>query len=150
MIIQESVTISAPVEIVWEVFTRVENWSDWNPVCRECRLDTGDRLAAGTCLSFEINPLGLPMRIAPEVKMYEKARRVTWAGSKWGIHAEHAFYFKTVGEKVRVDSIETFSGPMLLPAKLIGIPGRLHKLTRQLLEAMQTAAESRYYNEGIN
>lgn len=147
MIIRETIIISAPMEIVWDVFSRVENWSDWNPVCRECRLEAGDRLAAGTCLSFEITPLGFPIRIAPEVKMYEKARRVTWAGSKWGLHAEHAFYFEPAGNGVRVESLETFSGPMLLPAKLIGIPGRLHKLTRQLLAAMQTASESRFHEQ---
>lgn len=145
MIIRESVTISAPMEIVWDVFTRVENWAGWNPVCRDCRLDAGNRLAAGTCFSFEINPLGFPMRIAPAVKVYEKARRVTWAGSKWGVHAEHAFYFKPAGKKVRVESIETFSGPMLIPARLIGIPGRLHKLTRLMLAALQTASESRLH-----
>ncbi|MBS3754401.1 MAG: SRPBCC family protein [Desulfobacterales bacterium] len=147
MIIRESVTISAPMEIVWDVFSRVENWSDWNPVCRECRLDTGDRLSAGTCLSFTIKPMGFPIRISPAVKVYEKARRVSWAGSKWGLHAEHAFYFKPAGKKVRVESIEIFSGPMLLPAKFIGIPGRLHKLTRQLLAAMQTASESRFHEQ---
>lgn len=135
------------MEIVWDVFSRIENWSDWNPVCRECRLETGDLLSAGTCLSFEINPLGFPIRIASEVKVYEKARRVTWKGSKWGLHAEHEFYFKPVGNGVRVESRETFCGPMRLPAKLVGIPGRLHKLTRQLLAAMQTEAESRFHEQ---
>ena len=150
MIIRETIIISAPMAIVWDVFSRIENWSDWNPVCRECRLETGDRLAAGACLSFTLKPLGFPIRISPEVKVYEKARRVTWTGSKWGLHAEHAFYFKPSGNGVRVESVETFSGPMCLPAKIVGIPGRLHKLTRQLLAAMKTAAESRYYNEGRN
>ncbi len=144
MIIRETITIKAPLEIVWEVFSAVENWSDWNPVCRECRFESGDRLAAGSCLSFELRPLILPIRIAPQVKHCEKGRAVIWAGSKWGISAEHEFYLEPVKNGVKLVSIERFSGPMLLPAKFIGIPKRLHKLTRRLLAALQKTAESRF------
>lgn len=145
MIIRETITIKAPIEIVWEVFSAVENWSDWNPVCRECRFEAGDRLEAGSCLSFELRPLILPIRIAPEVKLCEKGRSVTWAGAKWGIYAEHKFNFEPEENGVKLESIETFSGPMLLPAKLIGIPKRLHKLTRRLLAAIKKTAESRFH-----
>lgn len=143
MIIHETVHIRAPMEIVWDVFSRVENWSEWNPVCRQCRFEAGDRLAAGTCLSFELKPLFFPIRIAPEVKDCEKGSLVTWAGAKWGVHARHSFRFEPLGDQVRIDSIEKFFGPMLFAAKLVGIPGRLHKLTRHLLAAIKTTAESR-------
>ncbi|MFO7859783.1 MAG: SRPBCC family protein, partial [Desulfosalsimonas sp.] len=136
MIIRETITIHAPMEIVWDVFSQVENWSEWNPICRQCRYEAGDRLAPGTCLSFELRPLFFPIRIAPEVKEYEKGRQVTWIGKKWGIFSRHTFYFKPVGHGVKIESIETFSGPMLFVARLVGIPGRLHKLTRHLLAAI--------------
>ncbi|MBS3809399.1 MAG: SRPBCC family protein [Desulfobacterales bacterium] len=141
MIIRESVTIRAPMESVWDVFSRIETWADWNPVCRQCRFETGARLAVGNCLSFELNLLRFPIRIVTEIKSYEKGRSVTWVGSKWGVKAEHTFTFEPVGEKVRLESIENFSGPMLIPAKLIGIPKRLHKLNRHLLVAIQKEAE---------
>jgi len=144
MIIREIITIQAPLETVWDVFATVENWSDWNPVCQECRFESGDCLAAGASLSFELSPLIFPIRIAPTVTEYEKGRSVTWAGSKWGIHAEHTFNFEPGPQGVSLESMERFSGPMLLPARLIGIPKRLHKLTRHLIAAIKTAAESRF------
>lgn len=143
MIIRETVNIRAPMEIVWDVFSRIENWSEWNPVCRQCRFEDGDSLAAGTCLSFELRPLFFPIRIYPEVKDYEAGRLVTWVGKKWGVRAQHSFHFESTGDKVKIHSIESFFGPMLFAAKLLGIPGRLHKLTRHLLEAIKTTAEAR-------
>lgn len=145
MIIRETVVIDAPIEIVWEVFSEIEHWSDWNPVCLECRLETGNAMSEGACLSFKLNPLFLPMRIAPVVTNYHPGRSVTWNGKKWGIHAEHTFNFKPDGSKIRLESIETFSGPTLLPARLIGVPRRLHELTRQLLFAIKTASENRHH-----
>lgn len=143
MIIRETVFIHAPLETVWAVFSEIENWSGWNPVCRECRLETGDAMTEGACISFKLNPL-TPMRIASVVTHCEAGRALTWTGDKWGIHAEHTFKFEAVDSKVRLESIETFSGLMLWPARLIGVPGRLHKLTRRLLSAIKTTSENRY------
>ncbi|MCF8104409.1 MAG: SRPBCC family protein [Desulfohalobiaceae bacterium] len=149
VIIRETVLIPAPMEIVWDVFSRVENWSEWNPVCRQCRLEAGDCLAAGSCLSFELKPLLFPIRIAPVVIDYEKGRLVTWVGAKWGVQARHSFYFEPSGDYVRIESIEIFSGPMLPVARFFGIPRRLHKLTRHLLAAIQATAETRASGVGL-
>ena len=144
MIIRETVVIDAPIETVWEVFSDIEHWTDWNPVCRECRFETGDTVAEGACISFELNPLALPMRIAPVVTDCNPGRSVTWTGEKLGVHAKHTFNFEPAESQVRLESIETFSGFMLWPARLIGVPKRLHELTRQLLFAIKTASETRY------
>ena len=144
MIIRETVVIDAPIETVWEVFAEIEHWADWNPVCRECRFETGDAITKGACISFELNPLVLPMRIAPVVTDCNPGRSVTWTGEKWGVHAAHTFNFEPAESQVRLESVETFSGFMLWPARLIGVPKRLHELTRQLLFAIKTASENRY------
>ena len=144
MIIRETVVIDAPIETVWEVFAEIEHWADWNPVCRECRFETGDAITKGACISFELNPLVLPMRIAPVVTDCNPGRSVTWTGEKWGIRAAHTFNFEPAESQVRLESVETFSGFMLWPARLIGVPKRLHILTRQLLFAIKTASENRY------
>jgi len=149
MILREVVVIHAPLETVWEVFSSVEQWQQWNPVCRECRFETGDSaMTAGTCISFELRPLLIPMRIAPVVTTCEAGRQIIWNGSKWGIHARHTFNFEETGDGVRLESIEAFSGPMLWPARLIGIPGRLRQLTCQLLDAVKQTAETRHDGQG--
>jgi len=141
MIIEATIQINAPLQKVWDVFSDISNWGDWNPVCRECRFETGDSLVKGACISFELSPVILPIRIAPVVEHCEPGKKVVWTGSRMGIHAEHEFYFEENNEGVELKSIEHFKGPMLILAKLMFLPSRLHYLTIQLLNAMKEAAE---------
>lgn len=143
MVIKESIVIDAPVKTVWQVFTEVENWSEWNTVCRECRLEDGDAMEEGACLSFELTPLLLPLRIAPVIETYEAGKEITWSGSKWGIHARHTFVFSPVNGGTRLESREVFSGALFWAARLTGMPGRLHELTSRLLSAIKAEAEAR-------
>jgi len=60
MIIRKEIDINAPLAVVWSVFSRMEEWQDWNSVCRECCYLDGDSLAVDTCFSFTIAPLFSP------------------------------------------------------------------------------------------
>ncbi|MFZ5563029.1 MAG: SRPBCC family protein [Thermodesulfobacteriota bacterium] len=142
MIIKAVIQINAPRQKVWEVFADIENWKTWNPVCRECRFEAGKALVKGTCISFELNPLVFSMRIAPKVTHCSPGEKVVWEGSRLGIHAVHEFYFAEKSGGVELVSIETFSGPLLVVARMIGVPSRLHALTVRLLDAIRQAAES--------
>lgn len=68
--------------------------------------------------------------------------KVAWEGFRLGIHAVHEFYFAEKNGGVELTSIENFSGPLLIVARMIRIPSRLHALTIQPLEAIRQAAES--------
>ena len=142
MIIKASVRINAPLEVVWEVFSDIANWSQWNPVCRECRFEAGQALVRGSCISFSLNPVVLPIRISPEVTYCEPGKKVIWKGGRLGIHAEHEFLFEEVDGGVELKSTEFFKGPMLAFAKLMFLPSRLHVLSLRLLDAIKTRAES--------
>jgi len=142
MIIQATIQINASLQRVWEVFADISNWDDWNPVCRECRFEAGHSLVKGACISFELNPVVLPIRIAPVVEHCEPGKKVVWAGSRMGIHAVHEFYFEENESGVELKSIEHFKGPMLMFAKMIFLPSRLHALTLKLLNAIKLEAES--------
>ncbi|ABW65968.1 SRPBCC family protein [Desulfosudis oleivorans] len=142
MIIKAVVQINAPRQRVWDVFADIQNWKAWNPVCRECRFEAGNALVKGACISFELNPLILPLRIAPKVTHCKPGEKVVWEGFRLGIHAVHEFYFAEKNGGVELTSIENFSGPLLIVARMIGVPSRLHALTTQLLEAIRQAAES--------
>jgi hypothetical protein len=143
MLIQETILIQAPLETVWNVFTDIGNWPEWNSICRECRFEDGNVLEEGACISFELEPLIFPLRIAPVIETYEEEKSVTWSGSKWGIHARHTFNFDRVGDYTTLESLEAFSGVTLWPARLIGMHHRLHALTQRLLSAIKAEAESR-------
>lgn len=143
MNIAESITIDAPVKIVWQVFTEIEHWDDWNTVCRECRLEEGGAMEEGACISFELTPLLFPLRIAPVIEEAKEEASVTWSGARWGIHARHTFTFIPLNGRTRLESLESFSGPLLWVARVTGVNRRLHMLTRRLLKAIKAAAEER-------
>jgi len=144
MIISASVRINAPLSTVWDVFTDINNWKEWNPVCLECRLEEGDAMGSGSCFSFELNPLIVPVRIKTVIDQFEPGKKVVWSGSRLGIYAEHTFTFHKISNHVLLQSKESFSGPMLFFAKLIGVPSRLHTLSIRLIDAIKRKAESRH------
>jgi len=143
MIIKASVRINAPLQTVWEVFSDIENWKQWNPVCRECRFEAGHSLGRGACISFSLNPMVLPIRIAPEVTHCEPGKKVVWKGGRLGINAEHEFLFEEIDGGVVIKSTEFFKGPMLVFARLMFLPARLHSLSLQLLDAIKEQSEAR-------
>jgi len=143
MIIEASVRINAPLQAVWDVFSDIESWNEWNPVCRECRFEAGNSLVRGACISFSLSPMILPIRIAPEVTHCEPGKKVVWAGGRLGIHASHEFLFEVIDGGVVLKSTEFFKGPMLIFARLMFLPTRLHSLTLRLLNAIKKQAEAR-------
>lgn len=143
MIIKASVHINAPLQVVWDVFSNIENWDQWNPVCTECRFEAGQSLVRGACISFSLNPMVLPIRIAPEVTHCEPGKKVIWKGGRLGINAEHEFLFEEVDGGVTIKSTEFFKGPMLIFARLLFLPARLHTLSLRLLDAIKERAEAR-------
>ncbi len=143
MIITEKIRINAPLSVVWEVFSDIGQWREWNPVCRECRFEQGRTFTRGSCISFELNPIFFPIRIAPVVETCNPGKKVIWTGSKWGISARHTFEFNQRKTMVTVKSTEVFNGILLLPARLAGVTGRLHQLTIRLLQAIKTESEAR-------
>jgi len=142
MIIREEIAINAPLAVVWSVFSRMEQWQDWNTVCRECCYLDGDAMAVDTCFSFKIAPLFFPMSVEPRIIKCVPGQEVVWKGGRFGIHGEHTFRFSDENGRVRVLSIEEFKGPTLAFSRILGVPKRLHRLTEAFLHAIKQHAES--------
>jgi hypothetical protein len=144
VVIEEEIRINAPLSRVWQVFSKMEDWKSWNDVCEQCCYLQGDEMEMGTCFSFVIKPFHLPIRIAPRIVKCEPGREVTWVGDRLGIHAEHRFRFSEKDGQVILLSVERFSGPMVWLSRLVFVPSRLHRLTRQLLAAIKARSESSF------
>ena len=142
MIIEESIEINAPLKVVWRVFSAMEDWQSWNPVCQNCCLISGDSMAENTCFTFQMRPYYLPIKIMPTITRCQPGKEVVWEGRRFGVHAVHRFIFEEQKDSVRLTSRETFRGPLLWLSKLIFIPGRLHRLTLQLMIAIKNQAEA--------
>jgi hypothetical protein len=141
MTIEEVVEIKAPLSVVWEVFSRLENWEEWNSVCRSCTLVEGEGFARGVCFSFTLRPYFLPIKITPRVILCEPGREVVWEGNRLGVRARHRFAFHEEGDCVRLHSMEEFAGALLWLGKLLFVPTRLHRLSRQLLQEIKEHSE---------
>lgn len=141
MIIEESVEIRAPLGVVWEVFSRLENWEEWNSVCRGCSLPGGGSMQAGACFAFTLRPYFVPIKISPRITRCEPAREVVWEGGRLGIHAQHRFTFLESGDTVHLISREVFVGPLLWLCRLLFIPRKLHGLSRKMLQEIRAESE---------
>jgi hypothetical protein len=112
MVIKAEIEINAPLRVVWQTFSRMEDWDDWNEACRSCCIISGDEnLPVGTCFSFVIRPLVFPMKVQPRIVKCDPGREVVWEGGKMGIHASHTWQFREQDGKVRFLSVEHFKGP---------------------------------------
>ena len=143
MVIEEEITIQAPLNIVWKVFSGFENWDDWSSGCQMCHYQEGREMAAGTCVSFVVKPFVFPVRVAPRITSCDPGREVIWEGGRLGIHAVHTWRFREEKGKTVIFSSERFSGPLLWLGKLISVHSRLHDLTSELLTEIKGEAEAR-------
>jgi hypothetical protein len=142
MIIAEKVVIDAPLSRVWQVFTTLSAWEQWNSICQDCCLISGEALAAGTCFTFRLRPYYLPIKIELHVTRCDPGREIVWEGERLGIKGVHRFEFKEEDGQALITSIEHFSGPLFLLSRLLLVPQRLHRLSRQLLQEVKKAAEA--------
>lgn len=142
MIIRTHITIAAPREVVWEIFSDMENWRDWNAVCRKCRYESGSTMAVDSCFSFSIKPLFFPLRVSPRIIRCQPGHEIVWQGGRFGIQAEHLFQFNPVQAGIQIVSEERFKGFLLPALKILGVPRRLHRLTESFLHALKQQAES--------
>lgn len=144
MIIREDIEIYAPLPVVWQVFSCVGDWENWNSVCQSCQYVEGSEMSEGACISFVLRPFALPIRISPKITKCIPSREVVWEGERLGISAEHTFAFREEKDKVILLSIEKFRGPLIWLSRLILVPSRLHRLTKQLLITIKKEAERQH------
>jgi len=137
-------SVAAPRPVVWEVFCRVMDWPQWNPLVSRTRWPAGGQLSAGGPFSFgiKLRPLGLPVMINARVEELVPQERVVWTGGWGGIRARHRFSFRDLADGCLVQSHEVLTGWGLLPARLLYSPRRLSQLTGQWLGALARQAEA--------
>lgn len=103
--------IGAAADIVWEVISDLEGWSEWNPVMK-----ASGALREGEVLKVTIAaPGGKAMSLDPVVSSVDEGREFHWRVRKiLGLFdAEHGF--RVVPEDVgrcRFEQFETFRGPL--------------------------------------
>lgn len=141
MIIEEIITINAPVAKVWNLFRDLTCWADWNSIL-------SDVSSAETCLieggrfSCCIRPYAFSVYFQPKVIEIVPEKKIVWTGRKYWISSLHEFFFEETSEGSVIKSRETFSGPPVILGGFLFPRKRLKGLTVSFLEDLKRASEA--------
>lgn len=142
MLIEESVVIHAPLQKVWDTFTDITCWKDWNTVLKNVSPEKTEILAEGGKVRFCIYPFHFPVYFEPKIEEVIPLKRVVWSSGKFGITARHEFIFRQAGNGVVVLSRESFKGLSLKTLRFLFPRSRLVELTVAFLKDLKVAAEA--------
>jgi uncharacterized protein YndB with AHSA1/START domain len=73
-VIDRSVTIQAPPEVVWEVLTDLPRYREWNPFCLEC----ASTLQPGDEIHMKVNLTGKPQEVHEVMQELVPGRRFAY------------------------------------------------------------------------
>jgi hypothetical protein len=104
VISEHKILIDAPLAVVWDMHTDVNEWTTWQTDITEAHID--GRLEPGT--SFDWTSYNFPVRST----VYEvtDSKRVLWGGTADGITGIHEWQFAEKPRGVEVTTRESFSG----------------------------------------
>ncbi len=126
---------------VWETFTDITCWDDWNSVLKNVSPDRAEVLSEGGRVRFCIYPFKFPVYFEPVIEEIVTNKKIVWTSGKFGVIARHEFIFKELEGGVRVISKESFRGISLKTMSFLFPRARLKELTVSFLRDLKKAAE---------
>jgi hypothetical protein len=141
VVIEESIFINAPVEKVWQTFTDLTCWANWNSVLKDIAAEHS-LIQKGATFTCSIRPFVFPVQFESFIEEVVPLERVVWSGSKYGIFARHVFIFQRKGDRVQVLSTETFKGITIENLKFVFPGWRIRQLTQSFLIDLKKASET--------
>ncbi len=109
MVVEKSILINAGLEKVWNTFTDLTCWREWNTVIRDVSSDEAC-ISSGCRLFCNFRPFHFPLNVRIEIKDVKPGKSISWYAKKLGLAAEHLFDFQATEKGVLVTSRETFWG----------------------------------------
>jgi hypothetical protein len=114
--IEGFVDLDMAVERLWQLFTDVRRWPEWNRCFWRSRVRGGD-LRVGATLVLAFNPIQpwYPYKLpgTAEIVELEPQDRVTWEARAPGFHILHSYRFAGLeGQRCRFGSWEVAEGPV--------------------------------------
>jgi uncharacterized protein YndB with AHSA1/START domain len=140
MVIKETITISSTLEKVWDTFTDLACWVNWNTVLKDVRTK-GRSLTDGKSLKCTLRPFFLPINVKIQIEEIVPQERIVWIARKKGLEARHEFLFESNQEGTHVISRETFTGMLTVGSGLLLPVKRMKSLTKIFLKDLKKAAE---------
>jgi hypothetical protein len=96
--------IAAPIEIVWNVLSAIDQWPTWNPDVRSASLE--GPLAEGSVFRWKAGP----GTITSTIQRLEPPRLIAWTGKTFGIRAFHVWRLEEGEGRTLVRTEESYDG----------------------------------------
>jgi len=142
MNVEVAIDIAAPVERVWEAFTDLHSWRQWNSVLRDVSTTGAAHLAEGAQFRCSIRVFALPTFFDVAVVEVVPYQRVVWVSDWLGIRARHQFVCNPQADGgLRLTSHERFSGRTMAIMGPLFPAWRIRQLTAALLRDLKAAVE---------
>ena len=132
--------IDAPPDVVWEILSDIEHWSQWNPDIASAKLE--GPLAPGTRFTWKAGPGNITSVLA-EVTPTEL---MAWKGKSFGVRAVHLWRLESNGQGTILRTDESMEG---IPARLFrrSLEKTLQKALASGLSAAKKEAERRFHQQ---
>jgi len=142
LIIEESITIFASLDNVWNTFTDFGCWNHWNLLIEKTSPEDEKILREGSKVQFCIYPFNVPIHFESTIEDVSPGKRAVLTTQKWGILSHHEFRFREIDHGVMVTSKESLKagGPQRLV--LLWQKSRLRDLNVSFLKDLKKAAEA--------
>ena len=140
MVINESIIIHADLQKVWETFTNLTCWINWNTVMQDVKSDE-HCLTKSKYLKCCFRPFVFPIKVKIEIREIVPYQRVVWSAKKKGLSAYHEFIFEKNEKGTSVTSSETFDGFLPKTYAFLLPKGKMRNLTKVFLKDLKKAAE---------
>ena len=113
IVVEESVEIAAPLDMVWRFFLNFVKWPEWNPVCLGVKsLVQGTSFGLGWRFELRLKCGPLKLTLRPTILENTTPQVIRWLGGWLGVHGMHWFIFEKTETGTRVTSYEEFTGPL--------------------------------------
>lgn len=134
--LETQITINAPQERVWSIFTDTKSYAAWNPMILQFK----GELKQDATIEVELKQPGKdPMVFQPQIIAFDRGRLLEWEGlfiGKWLFTGIHRFEIVPVThDETLFKQSENFSG--------IAIPFFDFNSTKQAFEMMNEALKKR-------
>ena len=131
---KNSMSVAAPVGLVWRILTAIDEWPTWQCGVKSANLN--GPLVVGTTFSWKTGGISIRSELS-EVLINQ---RIGWTGTALGTKAVHSWLLEEQDGATLVVTNETLTG--WLP-KLMGVfnPNFLKTSLQAVLSDLKTAAE---------
>ena len=135
LVARKELVIQAHPDVVWQIHTAINAWSQWQPGVTSARLDAPLRVGS----TFQWKAGGLS--ITATVQVVEPGQRIGWTGRALGTQAKHIWTLQPHQDGTLVTTEESMDGWLVKVMKVM-IPRFLDKSLDDWLQSLKRHAES--------